>query len=126
MAWPGFTLLAAVGVAAMLYQFYVYSTSTSTYSSSTSSTDFPNNTYSWRTDENEFYGHQGGPRRRRRRRRNHENDAVCSICVCNLQNNVNELCCGHAFHNNCIKQWIDENRPREASCPLCRRLICCS
>jgi hypothetical protein len=58
--------------------------------------------------------------------KNHE----CTICRCNL--NVPSLynqekgidsfvvtgSCGHSFHSECIKPWVDKNK----HCPLCSQL----
>ena len=42
-------------------------------------------------------------------------DEVCSICLCNLENNVFTLPCKHSFHFDCYLN-IQNN-----ICPLCRK-----
>lgn len=51
----------------------------------------------------------------------------CTICRVNLNANslynqdkgfdsvISEGLCGHTFHNECIKPWVDKNK----TCPLC-------
>ena len=40
----------------------------------------------------------------------------CAICLCEGSNNA-VLECGHAFHWNCVRPWLD----RTNACPLCLR-----
>lgn len=40
----------------------------------------------------------------------------CSICHDNFKENAFKLSCGHYFHYDCLKNWIDKKN----SCPLCR------
>ena len=42
----------------------------------------------------------------------------CSICLDNYkaQEQVGRLNCGHVFHNDCIRSWLEHQK----SCPLCR------
>jgi len=39
----------------------------------------------------------------------------CPICLNNLKNPAH-LPCGHAFHSDCILNWIENKK----SCPICR------
>jgi hypothetical protein len=53
----------------------------------------------------------------------------CSICRCNLNSNslyhqdkgldsyVVQGTCNHAYHSECIKQWIESNSTKH--CPIC-------
>ena len=43
---------------------------------------------------------------------------TCSICLCDDPPRRVLLNCGHAFHENCVKEWM--TRARLARCPLCR------
>ena len=45
----------------------------------------------------------------------------CSICLDNYikEDILNELKCGHKYHNTCIDDWIKNNN----NCPLCRLSI---
>lgn len=54
------------------------------------------------------------------------NTDTCSVCLGDLRvppgmdsrGGVTFLrSCGHAFHSDCIQQWVDTGHP---SCPLCR------
>jgi hypothetical protein len=42
----------------------------------------------------------------------------CSICLGNYnsQERVGQLGCGHVFHNDCIRSWLEYQK----NCPLCR------
>lgn len=47
---------------------------------------------------------------------------MCSICLHDFQigQHVSETnVCGHIFHGDCIKQWLDSNS-RAVCCPYCR------
>ncbi|KAJ3273711.1 hypothetical protein HDV01_003990 [Terramyces sp. JEL0728] len=46
-----------------------------------------------------------------------EEDATCSICLCEYENddNLRQLGCKHHFHQSCIDEWLHLN----AKCPLC-------
>lgn len=49
---------------------------------------------------------------------NHSPD--CPICLEKLvSENVQELQCGHMFHNKCLEKWLEENH----TCPYCRSLV---
>jgi len=57
-----------------------------------------------------------------------EKAAACAICLDDMDgqsgggNKVLE--CGHAFHNNCVLEWVDSRgRGGEAHCPICRHKI---
>ena len=43
----------------------------------------------------------------------------CSICMDDLNKGdaMGQLECGHAFHKQCIVDWLEGN----ASCPMCRK-----
>ena len=45
----------------------------------------------------------------------------CGICMDSFydEENVKSLLCGHIFHNECLKQWIQTNN----NCPFCNYLI---
>ena len=43
----------------------------------------------------------------------------CSICLSDVfvyDSNILIINCGHMFHKDCIKEWINTNK----SCPICR------
>ena len=42
----------------------------------------------------------------------------CPICL-NEMNDTVHLPCGHAFHSDCILNWIDTKR----NCPICRSSV---
>ena len=47
---------------------------------------------------------------------------ICSICLDNLKfsdQNISVLKCGHIFHHDCLKSWIQIRH----TCPDCRRII---
>jgi len=46
---------------------------------------------------------------------------ICPICLDNYKKDdiLNELKCGHKYHNTCIDDWIKNNN----NCPLCRLSI---
>ena len=47
---------------------------------------------------------------------------VCPICLDNLTlspPSVRILACSHAYHEQCLRIWVDRNN----TCPVCRRLI---
>ncbi len=58
---------------------------------------------------------------------NMEKTILCAICHANLDNieSNTELPCDkkHAFHSNCINQWIVEKTIADAECPICRQKI---
>lgn len=43
---------------------------------------------------------------------------TCSICLDSYKRNdrVGQLSCGHTFHNDCIRTWLEHQK----TCPLCR------
>ncbi|CAK4699559.1 hypothetical protein AeMF1_018900 [Aphanomyces euteiches] len=41
---------------------------------------------------------------------------ACAICMSSMDNQVVRLPCGHAFHNDCVRQWLT----RCNTCPNCR------
>ena len=44
----------------------------------------------------------------------------CSICMEDLSKETLKVVkCGHFFHKDCIKQWLNNNN----TCPLCRKVI---
>jgi hypothetical protein len=43
---------------------------------------------------------------------------VCSICLEDMESS-RQLVCGHAFHEDCINQWL----PKNNTCPYCRRQV---
>ncbi len=43
----------------------------------------------------------------------------CSICLCELNEEISGLPCSHSFHSECIRPWAEKNN----SCPLCRTPI---
>lgn len=48
------------------------------------------------------------------------NEEDCSICLSLLDENTVELdCCGHMYHEKCIKDSLKVSR----LCPLCRRNV---
>ena len=54
----------------------------------------------------------------------------CSICLCELDNDDEEmpvvvLRCNHLFHQACIENWekYDKSTRKGASCPLCRSVF---
>ena len=48
----------------------------------------------------------------------------CSICLNDITKyNKKTLECGHIFHYNCIKEWIDKSHNNiYYQCPLCRKI----
>jgi hypothetical protein len=40
----------------------------------------------------------------------------CSICLCDDENELESLPCGHSFHSKCIISWLLKNN----TCPICR------
>lgn len=47
----------------------------------------------------------------------------CTICMSDVsESNGGHVECGHAFHNKCLKLWIDKDKN---SCPTCRSCISC-
>jgi hypothetical protein len=56
-----------------------------------------------------------------------KNDA-CVVCILDFQETdaIRVLCCGHAFHSECIKGWF-QLKVRKGSCPtcpICRASVC--
>lgn len=48
-------------------------------------------------------------------------DEICVICLANMTNNeMKYLNCGHAFHEECLRQL---RRHRDNKCPTCRSTI---
>jgi hypothetical protein len=50
----------------------------------------------------------------------------CSICLEPCVENKNEplgvlLGCGHIFHLECVKHWINSTNYNSSKCPVCRR-----
>lgn len=45
-------------------------------------------------------------------------DSTCIICLEEI-NKAKKLKCGHAFHLNCLRRWLEEN----VACPTCRENI---
>lgn len=47
---------------------------------------------------------------------------VCSICLDGESDKDRVLACRHAFHDDCIRRWLDYSLARglACSCPLCR------
>lgn len=56
-------------------------------------------------------------------------EKICAICQTKLENEnqpITELTCdkNHAFHSECIFQWIaTKNNIQIANCPICRTCI---
>ncbi|NXX34280.1 DZIP3 ligase, partial [Nicator chloris] len=44
-------------------------------------------------------------------------DDPCTICHEELDRNSCELACGHEFHGECIRMWLQEH---SSTCPICR------
>ena len=44
-------------------------------------------------------------------------DKVCSVCLCELNNDTQSLPCKHVFHTACIDQWKSRGN---TTCPYCR------
>ena len=50
---------------------------------------------------------------------------TCAICLDNMKKeqiekmSVKSLDCGHSFHTECIKDWIN----KKSACPICRQQI---
>lgn len=48
-------------------------------------------------------------------------DFHCIICDDNdIEQDIFHTICGHNFHTNCLRQWVDEHN---RSCPLCRTAL---
>ena len=43
----------------------------------------------------------------------------CIICLENLKYHVAILSCGHAYHIDCITEWIKKSKTLTNICPLC-------
>jgi hypothetical protein len=43
----------------------------------------------------------------------------CSICLENTKENDTQLICGHIFHNECLREWLNEH----TTCPVCRAIL---
>jgi hypothetical protein len=45
-------------------------------------------------------------------------DTTCSICICDFEENepIRTLICKHAFHTQCIAQWLSDH----STCPICK------
>jgi hypothetical protein len=57
-----------------------------------------------------------------------DEEKICAICQGKLNENnesINELPCdkNHAFHSNCINDWIMIKKTENAECPICRKAI---
>lgn len=51
-----------------------------------------------------------------------QEDSICAVCIEEtVENNVQQLQCGHKFHNDCIRSWVVEYG--HAECPTCRNKI---
>ena len=48
----------------------------------------------------------------------HEEPVECCICMCQCEEHelTKRLPCGHAFHDECVRQWLRVN----ISCPFCK------
>jgi len=53
---------------------------------------------------------------------NSESEVLCSICLGDLDygDRVGDLSCGHVFHSDCLKSWIQR---RKNHCPLCKTAL---
>ncbi|EKX43091.1 hypothetical protein GUITHDRAFT_73314 [Guillardia theta CCMP2712] len=40
----------------------------------------------------------------------------CAICQCALQGSMKKMPCSHAFHENCLFEWLQVHN----TCPCCR------
>jgi E3 ubiquitin-protein ligase synoviolin len=49
-----------------------------------------------------------------------ESNDVCLVCFSKIEEGK-LIGCGHAYHYNCIKTWIEKDNKKE--CPKCRRKI---
>ena len=47
---------------------------------------------------------------------NKQNCVECSVCYCDSASHRMRLKCGHAFHRDCIRGWLESH----GTCPLCR------
>jgi len=48
--------------------------------------------------------------------------AICSICLddySDAENKITKLECGHIYHKECVKDWLENN----STCPVCRTEI---
>lgn len=46
-------------------------------------------------------------------------DKLCIICREEMSTSAKKLPCGHIFHVNCLKSWLE----RQQTCPTCRRTV---
>ncbi len=46
----------------------------------------------------------------------HNNDEICAICHCPVDNGTETLECNHIFHTMCIHRWLQY----ASTCPVCR------
>ena len=47
----------------------------------------------------------------------------CSICLEPLEGDIRTLTCGHKFHTRCLRQWEQQARHTNCTCPNCRENI---
>ncbi|KAL3918591.1 MAG: hypothetical protein SGILL_004162 [Bacillariaceae sp.] len=52
--------------------------------------------------------------------------AVCAICLCGyeIEDSVTYSKCPHAFHTECIVQWLAKSNEGNPKCPCCRQVYC--
>ena len=50
-------------------------------------------------------------------------NAVCGICLQDIESEKFKLDCGHVFHSTCLIKWFRLARS-EGRCPMCRSLPC--
>ncbi len=46
-------------------------------------------------------------------------DRICIICREEMATSIKKLACGHLFHFNCLRSWLE----RQQTCPTCRSAI---
>ncbi|KAI8916256.1 hypothetical protein EDD86DRAFT_13333 [Gorgonomyces haynaldii] len=47
---------------------------------------------------------------------------MCSICLSEQdEKSVKSVFCSHAFHSDCIKEWLEHVYVEDRSCPLCKQ-----
>ena len=54
----------------------------------------------------------------KKKQHNYEKE-MCSICLEYCDNAPMYVKCGHAYHKNCIEEWLSS----KTSCPICREKI---
>ena len=66
------------------------------------------------------------PIKKEKRKEEEEEADVCPICHENLDNGqltISLTNCGHVFHEDCIKAWMNTEYANSEECPMCKKPI---